>query len=197
MPPKPPTQLQILALIPPRLPIVPQSDSRALKNSQSYSSKNSYTLTLATLNRALHHILMCVCGGGSGGAWGWGNSERCLVIRESFQKHFERGLIKATLVHRGGEGVQRTSSPISPSLLKILIVHFKVEDYSLKIRKSAYNLFSVFISERGFSALETKKSFGEILSGNHQFLMPSIRLDKAWFPLHGKCHDHDTKTKRL
>ena len=20
---------------------------------------------------------------------------------------------------------------------------------------------------------------------------------KAWFPLHDKCHDHDTKTKRL
>ena len=145
-------------------------------------------------------VCVCVCGGGgvggSGGAWGWGNSERCLVIRESFQKHFERGLIKATLVHRGRGGSTEDVITHTPSLLKIWIVHFKVEDYSLKIRKSAYNLFSVFISERGFSALETKKSFGEILSGNHHFLRPSIRLDKAWFPLHGKCHDHDTKTKR-
>ena len=45
MPPKPPTKLLILALIPLRLSIVPQSDSRALKNSQSYGSTNSHTLT--------------------------------------------------------------------------------------------------------------------------------------------------------
>ena len=46
MPPKPPTQLQILALIPPGLSIVPQFDSRVLKNSKSYGSKNSHTLRL-------------------------------------------------------------------------------------------------------------------------------------------------------
>ena len=82
-----------------------------LLDSQSYPSLtlvHSKTLNLMALrilillhslplNRALHHILMCVCvcgggGGGSGDAWGgWGYSERCLVIRESFQKHFEIG----------------------------------------------------------------------------------------------------------
>ena len=25
----------------------------------------------------------------------------------------------------------------------------------------------------------------------------SIKNSKAWFPLHGKCHDYNTKTKRL
>ena len=52
-----------------------------------------------------------------------------------------------------------------------------VGDYSSKIHKSAYNLFSVLISKRGFSSLQTRKSFGEILSGNHRLLRPSIRLD--------------------
>ena len=52
----------------------------------------------------------------------------------------------------------------------------KVVDYSFKIHKSGYHLFSVFISKRGFSSLQTKKSFGDILSGNHRFLRPSIRL---------------------
>ena len=55
-------------------------------------------------------------------------------------------------------------------------VFLKVGEYSLKIHKSAYHLFSVFISKRGFSSLQTRKSFGEILSGNHRFLRPSIRL---------------------
>ena len=59
----------------------------------------------------------------------------------------------------------------------------KVGDYSLKVKKSAYNLFSVFISKLGFYSLQTRKSFGEIFSGNHRFLRPGIRLDKAWFPL--------------
>ena len=53
----------------------------------------------------------------------------------------------------------------------------KVGDYSLKIRKSAYHLFSVFISKRGFSFLQTRKSFSEILSGNHRFLRRGIRND--------------------
>ena len=56
------------------------------------------------------------------------------------------------------------------------VIKFKVGDYSLIIHKSACHLFSVFISNRGFSSLQTRKSFGEILSGNHRFLRPSIRL---------------------
>ena len=28
-------------------------------------------------------------------------------------------------------------------------------------------------------------------------LVGPFLLSKAWFPLHDKCHDHDTKTKRL
>ena len=55
--------------------------------------------------------------------------------------------------------------------------NIKVGDYSLKIRKSAYHLFSVFISKRGFSSLQTRKSFGEILSGNHRFLWRGIGKD--------------------
>ena len=51
---------------------------------------------------------------------------------------------------------------------------FKVGNYSLKIHKSAYNLFSLFISKGGFSSLQTRKSLGEILSGDHCFLL------KAW-----------------
>ena len=42
----------------------------------------------------------------------------------------------------------------------------------------------MFVSKRGFSSLQTRKSFGEILSENHRFLRPSIRLwlnDKAMF----------------
>ena len=62
------------------------------------------------------------------------------------------------------------------NVCEIHINFFKVGDYNLKIHKSAYHLFSVFISKRGFSSLQTRKSFGEILSGNHRFLMPGIRL---------------------
>ena len=29
------------------------------------------------------------------------------------------------------------------------------------------------------------------------FVCLSIKPGLAWFPLHDKCHDHDTKTKRL
>ena len=54
-------------------------------------------------------------------------------------------------------------------------LYFKIGDYSLKIHKSAYHLFSVFISKRGFSSLQTRKSFCEILSGNHRFLRPGIK----------------------
>ena len=45
-------------------------------------------------------------------------------------------------------------------------MHLKVGDYSLKIHKSAYHLFSVFISNVFFSLMQTRKIFGEILSGN-------------------------------
>ena len=56
------------------------------------------------------------------------------------------------------------------------VFEIKVRDYSLKIHKFTYHLFLVFISKRGFSSLQTRKSFSEILSGNHRFLRPSIRL---------------------
>ena len=54
------------------------------------------------------------------------------------------------------------------------IASIKVRDYSLKIHKSAYHLFSVFISKGGFSSLQTRKSFDETLSGNHRFLRHKI-----------------------
>ena len=57
------------------------------------------------------------------------------------------------------------------------IEFFKVGDYSLKIHKSAHHLSSVFISKRRFSSLQTRKSFGEILSGNYRFLRRGIRID--------------------
>ena len=66
----------------------------------------------------------------------------------------------------------------------VVLKSLKVGDYSLKIHKSAYHLFSLFISKRSFSSLQTRKSFGEILRGNHRFLRPSIRLllnDNAMF----------------
>ena len=53
---------------------------------------------------------------------------------------------------------------------------FKVEDYSLIIYKFAYYLFSVLISRRSFPSLQTRKTFGEILSGNHRFLIPVITV---------------------
>ena len=40
----------------------------------------------------------------------------------------------------------------------------KVGDYSLKIHKSAYHLFSVFISRRSFSSMQTRETFGTIIS---------------------------------
>ena len=52
----------------------------------------------------------------------------------------------------------------------------KVEDNSLIIHKSAYHLFSVLISKRGFSSLQTRNAFGKILSGNYRFLIPVIRV---------------------
>ena len=53
---------------------------------------------------------------------------------------------------------------------------FKVRDNSLIIRKSAYHLFSLLISKRDFSSLQTRKTFGKILSGNYRFLIPVIRV---------------------
>ena len=52
----------------------------------------------------------------------------------------------------------------------------KTLDKSLKFHKPAYHLFSMFISKRGFSVIQTRTTFGEVLSGNHRFLRPSIRL---------------------
>ena len=52
----------------------------------------------------------------------------------------------------------------------------KVGDNSLIIHKSTYHLFSLLISNRGFSSLQTRKTFGKILSGNYRFLIPVIRV---------------------
>ena len=38
-----------------------------------------------------------------------------------------------------------------------------VGDNSLIIHKSAYHLFSVLISKRGFPSLQTRKTFGKII----------------------------------
>ena len=55
--------------------------------------------------------------------------------------------------------------------------HLKIKDYSLKIHKSAYHLFSVLISKRGFSSLQTRKTFSKILWGNYRFLIPITKSD--------------------
>ena len=49
-------------------------------------------------------------------------------------------------------------------------------DCNLKIHKSSNHLFSEFISKRGFSFMQTRETYGEILSGNRYFLRPSKRL---------------------
>ena len=72
----------------------------------------------------------------------------------------------------------------------------KVGDYSLKIHKSAYHLFSMLISKRGFISLQTRRTFGEILSGNHRFLIPVIRVvtPHNWaYLLHQASHFYATK----
>ena len=67
---------------------------------------------------------------------------------------------------------------------------FKVGDSSLIIHKSAYHLFSLLISKRGFSSLQTRKTFGKILSGNYRFLIPVIRVTphSCAYPLHRASH---------
>ena len=72
--------------------------------------------------------------------------------------------------------IQDSRFKIQILFLQTQIYKVKVGDYSLKIHKSAYHLFLVFISKRGFSSLQTRKSFGEILSLNHRFLRPGMRL---------------------
>ena len=74
--------------------------------------------------------------------------------------------------------IQMTSHPCNKYEHTTLsyLLSVKVGDYSLKIHKSGYHLFLVFISKPGFSSLQTSKSFGEILSRNHHFLGPIIRL---------------------
>ena len=74
--------------------------------------------------------------------------------------------------HSRNISLQSGYSEKSPKIRLFL----KVGDYSLKIHKSAYHLFSVFISKRGFPSLQTRKSFGEILSGNHRLLRSGLKL---------------------
>ena len=57
----------------------------------------------------------------------------------------------------------------------ILPLTFKVGDKSLIIHKSAYHLFSLLISKRGLSSLQTRKTFGKILSENYRFLILVIK----------------------
>ena len=56
------------------------------------------------------------------------------------------------------------------------VLLLKVGDKSLIIHKSAYHLFSLPISKRGFPSLQTRKTFGKIMSGNYRFLIPVIRV---------------------
>ena len=78
---------------------------------------------------------------------------------------------------------------ISQNELKRSVVwkmnHLKVGDKSLIIHKSAYHLFSLLISKRSFPSLQTRKTFGEIMSGNYRFLIPVIRVmaHNCEFPL--------------
>ena len=77
--------------------------------------------------------------------------------------------------------------------------YLKVRDNSLITHKSAYHLFSVLISKRGFSSLQAKKTFGNILSGNFRFLIPVIRVTQhnctyplhrpSYFTQHKYCHN--------
>ena len=46
----------------------------------------------------------------------------------------------------------------------MLVLHF-LTGKSLIIRKSAYHLFSLLVSKRGLSALQTRKTFGKIRAG--------------------------------
>ena len=82
----------------------------------------------------------------------------------------------------------------SRKLLSVKV--FKVGDYSLIIHKSAYHLFSVLISKRGFSSLQTRKTVGEFLSGNHRFLILVIRFvtpHSCAYLLHRSSYFHVTK----
>ena len=67
---------------------------------------------------------------------------------------------------------------------------FKVGDYSLIIHKSAYHLFSVLILKRGFPSLQTRETFGEILSGDHRFLIPVVTVvtPHNWHTYYVKRH---------
>ena len=69
-----------------------------------------------------------------------------------------------------------------------------IRDNSLIIHKSAYHLFSVLISKRGFSSLQTRKTFGKILSGNYRFLIPVIRVTphNCAYLLHRASHLYAT-----
>ena len=70
----------------------------------------------------------------------------------------------------------------------------KVVDNSLIIHKSAYHLFSLLISKRGFSSLQTRETFGKILRGNYRFLIPVIILTpcNCTYLLHRASHFYAT-----
>ena len=69
-------------------------------------------------------------------------------------------------------------SQVSKNCLKssVRLKSVMVGDKSLISHKSAYHLFSLLISKQGFSSLQTRKTFGKILSGNYLFLIPVIRV---------------------
>ena len=100
-------------------------------------------------------------------------SSLCFQHNSTKESYDTSRIVCTRLYH---QTIQLLTSP-SFSSIKFFVCFLKVGGYSLKIHKFAYNLFSVFISKRGFSSLQTRKSFSEILSGNHRFLRPGIRLD--------------------
>ena len=62
-------------------------------------------------------------GGGKGGGWRGGSSERCLrwgggewgIIKGSFQKHLKNtGWVKAKVVRRGVGGFEGVTTPAAP-----------------------------------------------------------------------------------
>ena len=53
---------------------------------------------------------------------------------------------------------------------KFTSLTLKVGDNSFIIHKSAYHSLSLLISKRGFSSLQTRKTFGKIQRGNCRFL---------------------------
>ena len=46
------------------------------------------------------------------------------------------------------------------------------------------------------SSVRVLRLNAKLKSKEVRILTGEVKPRKAWFPLHGKCHDHDTKTKR-